>query len=157
MKRRMAWEDHSGRPKSIPGERANLQDPENEGGVIWKQEARYILAEIMGFKPQLSVAKGVTFSKLLSLSCFSFSICNMETIIVLPYKIVGRIKWENIKSAQSSAHSKSSIFFKNRGSAYLESRERREGGSRRWGQWRIETTVICWVLFKVQWETVERF
>ena len=50
MKRRMAWE---GLAKSIPGETANLQDPENEGGVIWKQEAHYILAEITGFKPQL--------------------------------------------------------------------------------------------------------
>ena len=50
MKRRMAWE---GLAKSIPGETASLQDHENKGGVIWKQEARYILAEIMGFKPQL--------------------------------------------------------------------------------------------------------
>ena len=81
MKSRMAWEDLA---KSIPGERANLQDPENKGGVIWKQEARYILAEIMGFKPQLCrLLKVLTCSKLLSLSCFSFSICNMETIIVL--------------------------------------------------------------------------
>ena len=50
MKSRMAWEDLA---KSIPGERANHQDPENKGGMIWKQEARYILAEIVGFKPQL--------------------------------------------------------------------------------------------------------